>query len=360
MLQLALSAFTGLQHVQILPLQDQQHAELLRYLKRHHDMAQFVELQWHDACLHSTRTIGEALMSSSSPCTRFSSPRLSPQSAVILGETPPTLKRGVSLDTLAARLTCLELHFDDGVELDGRMRELSPLFHRVFSSAKNLEAVHVGFPSPLTLRLEEIFHNIKWERLRAFGIQGWVLEAQEIIALAARQKDRLLGLRLRDVLLTDGSMWKDVLVYLRNDMPRLEWLSLRNIGYAKELNNLLAIGGIEVPDGLVSDSDSDDEDFDEDFDPNDDDDSNEDDQESIGSESSYGLHSNEADVPVELDDMEFPTLSETTRPGSWCNCEDSKGLPESADDLGDTGESVPRETRKLWESWVVGKCPEHG
>ena len=85
---------------------------------------------------------------------------------------------------LAERLTCLELHFDDGIDLDQRMRDLSSLSKAVFTAAKNIEAVHIGFPShrPLTLRLEEIFHNVKWEKLQAFGIQAWRLDADEIIA----------------------------------------------------------------------------------------------------------------------------------------------------------------------------------
>jgi hypothetical protein len=38
----------------------------------------------------------------------------------------------------------------------------------LFTAAKNIEAVHIGFPSyrPLTLRLEELFHNVKWEKLQ--------------------------------------------------------------------------------------------------------------------------------------------------------------------------------------------------
>ncbi|KAK0330448.1 hypothetical protein LTR94_032805, partial [Friedmanniomyces endolithicus] len=105
------------------------------------------------------------------------------------------------------------------------MSELSDLFRTVFSTAVNMQAVHVGFPShrPLTLRLKDVFHNVTWEKLVAFGVQGWKLDAEEIIDLALRHRERLKGLRLRDVLLKDGSAWKDVLSVLRDSMYRLEW-----------------------------------------------------------------------------------------------------------------------------------------
>jgi hypothetical protein len=358
-LQHALEAFVRLQHVQVLPLQDQQDAMLVSYIRSHHNMAEFVELKWAPACLHSTRTIGEALLTSHSPCTRFSSPMLSPQSAIVLAQHPPGLNSGMvdSLDTLAARLTCLELHFDDGFELDGRMRDLSPLFAKVFSSAENLEAVHVGFPShrPLSLGLEEVFHNVKWEKLLAFGIQGWKLDAQEIMDLAYRHRDRLRGLRLREVFLKDGSMWKDILVFLRSKMLRLDWVSLRRIGYAKEFDEHWAGAGVEIPDdppgGYSSDSD-DDYWADRERDIDDDDD------ESIGSMSSEGLHSNEDDH-LEGNGMEFPNLPDTPTSATWCNC-GGEQIPETVDELDDNGLLVPNATRRLWERWVVRQCPEHG
>src|SRR4051812_46715062 len=130
---MAISAFTSLQHVQILPVQDQQDSQLLSYLRAHR--TQLVELKWAPACLHSTKTIVAALLSSRSPCSRFSSPMLNPSSAITLSEQPTkTFSQTSNFATLAERLSCLELHFDDD-GLDSRMRELSGLFKIVFTSA---------------------------------------------------------------------------------------------------------------------------------------------------------------------------------------------------------------------------------
>ena len=102
-LRKAISAFTSLQHVQILRVQDSDDAKLLTFIRHHEEISNYVELKWAPACLHSAKTIGNALLASKSPFSRFSSPMLSPQSAVILAERPPS----DSFSTLAERLTCL-------------------------------------------------------------------------------------------------------------------------------------------------------------------------------------------------------------------------------------------------------------
>lgn len=354
-LKRALAAFTSLQHVQILRVQDQETARLLSYIRQHENLNQLVELNWAPACSHSARTLGVALLESRSPCSRFSSPMLSPQSAIVLASHPPK-----AFTSLAERLTCLELHFDDGNDLDNKMRELSDLFKLVFNAAKNMQAVHVGFPShrPLSLRLEEIFHNVRWDKLLAFGIQAWRLDADEIIALAHRHRDRLKGLRLRDVLLKEGSMWKDVLAFLRDDMIRLDWVSLRRIGYAKHFDEQWAVAGAEVPDDPPGGaSESDDE---SDWDPHATAEQ-EDSEESLGDmsdSSSEHDHSDDDNGPEE-EGMDFPMISPDT-PSSvpWCNCGRNSFL-ESPEALGDNGLFVSNAQRKIWEKWVVRRCPEH-
>ena len=42
----------------------------------------------------------------------------------------------------------------------------------------------------------------------------------------------------------------------------------------------------------------------------------------------------------------------------FCTCSRSS-YPASADDLGDNGQYVNYLQRKMWEKWVVGRCPEH-
>ena len=385
-LKQALEAFRDLKHIQILPVQDRADDLLLSYIRQHEELTQYVELKWPPACEHSTRTIGEAIIAAHGKCERFSSPMLSPQSAATLFGEPPGFgpEFPKPLRQLAEGLTSIEVHFDDGLDLDEKILDLSDLFKAVFEAAKNLQEVHVGFPThrPLGLPLEQVFHNVRWEKLIAFGIQSWRLDAEQIIALVSRHRERLKGLRLRDVLLTEGSMWKDVLQYLRNDMRRLEWVSLRRIDYAAHFDNLMAAAGIEIQDdwmaGYESESDSSD-DFD-DFDDDEDGDANGNvngnlvsqpmDVDSIGTESDGEEgHLDEDDDDDDDDDdehgpeangMGFPHLQPDTPTSlTWCSCDHNKNDRESAEELGDNGVCVPNATRKLWEKWVVRRCPEH-
>ncbi|CAI6336869.1 unnamed protein product [Periconia digitata] len=357
----AISAFTFLQHVQILRLQDQEDGLLISYIRQHDQLNQFVELKWAPACSHSTKTIGGALLASSSPCSRFSSPMLSPQSALGAVCDPPS-----TLQLLAERLTCLELHFDDGYDLDNRMRELSVLSKVVFNAAKNMQAVHIGFPShrPLTLRLEEIFHHVKWEKLLAFGIQAWRLDADEIIALARRHRDRLRGLRLRDVLLRDGSRWQDVLSALRSDMARLDWVSLRRIDYETHFDGQSTLGA-EIPDDhfLGSDSSSSSDGYSDDWDLHGDGDEAQPVEQAhdYGSDVSFddsdAASETGSEEPEQGGDLHFPPMSpDTPASAPWCNCTSHVNSIEA---LEDDGVTVTNSQRKLWEKWVVRKaCSE--
>lgn len=362
----ALAAFTMLQHVQILRVQDYEDGMLISYIRHHQESTRLVDLNWAPACSHSTKTLVSALLASDSKCSRFSSPMLTPQSAVVLVERP-----SASFTTLAERLTCLELHFDDGNDLDSKMRELSNVFKAVFTAAKNMQAVHVGFPQhrPLGLRLEELFHNVRWEQLRAFGIQSWRLDASEIIGLAGRHRERLKGLRLRDVLLKDGSYWKDVLAFLRDDMRNLDWVSLRRINYEKWFNDqwAMATGGEIHDDPLESDS-SDESDDSGTWDPHGDI------SEDVDGHSDLHMHGNESDF--ETDDshsnaesdeednpnaVNLPPLSPDTPASAaqWCSCDGRDSFPTSAEDLGDDGLLVGNIKRKMWEKWVIRRCPLH-
>ncbi|OAL05828.1 hypothetical protein IQ06DRAFT_313074 [Phaeosphaeriaceae sp. SRC1lsM3a] len=351
-LTLAISAFTSLQHVQILRVQDQAEANLVSYIRDRTELHHLVELKWPPACEHSTRTIGAALLESGSPCSRFSSPMLHPQSVLGAANNPPT-----TLGLLAERLTCLELHFDDPTDLDIRMRELSTLSKAVFTAAKNIEALHIGFPSyrPLTLRLEEIFHNVTWEKLQAFGIQAWRLDANEIIGLARRHRETLRGLRLRDVLLKDGSRWKDVLAYLRDDMKKLDWVSLRRIDYEKHFDESRTLG-FEIPDGIGSDS----SDAENDWDMADDDDAFNANANDLADGSNGSVPDSDVESDADTDEpeqgghMHFPSgYPDTPVSAPCCN-------GDSVDALGDDGIWVSNSQRKFWEKWCVNQvCSEH-
>ena len=355
-LKKALAAFTTLQHVQILPLTDEADQRLLKLLERDESDAApsgqpDVDLRWSPACYHATKTIAEALLSTHSSFNKFSGPMMSPQSMLAIQRNVPQ-----TLSSFASGLTCLELHFEDGADLSTRIHELSGLFRAILSAAKNLQAVHIGFPSrtPLDLNLEDIFHDIKWDKLRALGIQACRLEAREIIWLARRHSKTLKGLRLRDVLLKEDSMWKDVLQVLRTEMEQLDWVSLRRIDYSNHFDESWE-GSMEVPDDTAfgsSDSDEEDDfpahlsdaDFDADFDADSDDESDE----SSNADTDHGPDANELalspDTPASL---------------PFCTCP-SGSHAFNADSLGDNGHSVTYPQRKMWEKWVIGGyCPEH-
>ena len=346
-LKKAMAAFTSLQHVQILRLQNEADRYLLDCIQENGGSAMpLVDLRWMPACTHATRTIGEALFYARSPFSRFSGPMMNPQSALGIKDNVPQ-----SVSALAQRLTCLELHFDDGLNLNEKMRELSSLFRTVFSAARNLNAVHIGFPSrfPLDLRLEDIFHHVHWEKLRAFGIQAWRLEADEIIALARRHSKTLKGLRLRDVQLKEGSMWKDVLAMLRAEMDQLDWVSLRRVDYAVHFDELWS-DSIEVPDdppGGASDSD-DEDDFPTHI-------SVQEDEGDSGEDASDEHSDAHTDYGPEADEIALSPDTPASLP--FCTC--FRNTAGSADDLGDNGQFVVYQQRKMWEKWVVGRCPEH-
>jgi hypothetical protein len=309
---------------------------------------------------------------------------------------------------LVSRLVTIALHFGDGTEeLDDLMRELAPLLSAGFQRARQLQSVHVGFPSsrPISIPLEDIFHGVAWTKLVCFGIQGWKLHASEIIAITSRHRNTLRGLRLRDVLLKDGSRWKDVLPRLRNDMTRLEWCSLRRIGYASHFDELASTQGAEIPDlfgGTSESSESSEEDSDDMHDEEDTmEDSNttmsdidpashlnghvseapsssadwsqsnghESDQDSTAP-STWSEHGDDEHVMAGIQ-MEFPphvapehdayARPELPSTSMFCNCGDPLFQLdlEQAGEHSDNGGQITNRTRKLWEDWVIGRCPLH-
>ncbi|KAI9882908.1 MAG: hypothetical protein M1823_005347 [Watsoniomyces obsoletus] len=403
-LKKALSAFTSLQHVQILRLQDEPDRLLLDHLREEYEAAsEYVDLQWTPACVHGTTTMSEALVASGSSFTRFSGPMMNPQSVLEVQRAVPQ-----AVSDLARQLTCLELHFDETINLDERMRSLSGMFKEIFTAARGMLAVHLGFPSraPLRLGLEEIFHDVQWERLRAFGIQAWRLDAEEIIGLVRRHRKTLRGLRLRDVLLKEPSRWTTVLDMLRNEVEYLDWVSLRRIGYARTFDQRFA-GTMEVlpdPPGGASESD-DEEEFPTHLGAEHDDAgefSHDDDGVDVIDNEDHGHDPHEDDHHHENEDTENDPQNDTDddtdddedeehgpeahelamdpdTPSSipWCNCARPGGggshsttnnqdpvnismseIPVEA--LGDNGREVENWQRKMWERWVLGRpCPEH-
>jgi hypothetical protein len=363
----AFRAFKNLQHVQLFRTQDELDNRFEALREQYEAIEDWIRFDWVSACVYGTRSIAEALLISGSPCTRFSSPHLNSNSALILARHPPGLHNGMSsmLINLASRLTCLELHFDQDYQFSRRDRLHELPFEPIFSHAKNLEALHVGFPQfpkPIAVGLEEVFHSIKWDKLVAFGIQGWCLSSEEIIEMARRHKHKLRGLRLRNVYLKSGSRWVDVLHYLRNDMKHLEWVSLRGIGYDLGDGQYLRADVTNHPDHDSDDEDPQEEVVDDiqpatalNHDDNDDSDIN---SESFNSDDELDAVS---DAGTDLE-VGFPSHLQHGRTTVRCNCRIGRSitLEQAEVELNDKEEeTIKPETRKRWEKWVVKSCPEH-
>jgi hypothetical protein len=213
-----------------------------------------------------------------------------------------------------------------------------------------MEAVHLGFPSrlPLDLALEDIFHNVHWEKLRAFGIQAWRLDSREIIDFARRHRRTLRGLRLRDVLLKEGSMWKDVLSMLRDEIDNLEWVSLRRIDYSSAFDEKWATSADVSDVHSFPNSDSEDDDLFDPYDHN----ITADDESSIGDESD-GLSSHNDDDGPRANQIELSPDTAVSAMSYLSQWESLASL--SAEELGDNGSNVEYRQRKFWEHWVISK-----
>lgn len=352
----AFTAFTALQHVQLNSVLDTPMTNLLRFLESRERQGEgldhLVQVKWEPACKHGVHTLGQALATSRSKCTKVSIPAMDQESALALCSSPVP-----RLSVFAANLTSLILQFVTADEKG--LSQLSPYFRRFFTMTMNLEAIHIGFPMvhPLDIGLEDVFHSMRWPKLKALGIQAWRLGPVEIIDIARRHRRTLHGLRLREVLLKNGQ-WSDVLQTLRTEMGVLEWISLRRIDYASHFDKLQAGQGFEIGDeaddpdhqgfGMIRIDDSS-----SDEDGNADDGENEADvevtpeiSEDVGSYNS-GSSDEGSDHNPAADQLDLPVSSGST-------AAPSQRLSSSADELGDDGTAVRgRQTTKAWEAWVI-------
>lgn len=276
-------------------------------------------------------------------------------SAVVLCSSPV-----LPLSSFAHNLTSLILQF---ATADAQtLSQLAPCFERFLSKTVNLEAIHIGFPmlQPLNVRLEDVFHGIKWPKLRALGIQAWRLAPDEIIDIARRHRKTLHGLRLREVLLKEGR-WSSVLQMLRSEMEVLDWVSLRRIDYASHFDNLQAGQGFEIGDedddpdhqafGMMNlDASSSDEDDNEVGDDEADEEVSLATGEDIGSDDDSSSSNEGSDHNPVADQLDLPISSDAAavRPLQQSST--------SANELGDDGIAVAgRHMTKAWEVWVTAR-----
>jgi hypothetical protein len=353
----AFAAFTSLQHAQLNPVLDTAMVHLSNFLesreRQGEGLGHLVQLDWAPACSHGLQSLSQALANSQSKCNKVSIPAMHQRSALLLSSSP--IPR---LSTFAHNLTSLILQFAtadaEGISL------LSAQFRRCLTHTMNLEAIHIGFPmaQPLNVRLEEVFHGIRWPKLRALGIQAWRLGPEEIIDIARRHRRSLRGLRLREVVLKEGR-WSEVLQMLRTEMEVLDWVSLRRIDYARHFDNLQAEQGFEIGD---DDDDPDHQAFGMmNIDASSSDDENEgsgneadDDEypvgvEDLGSEEDSASNEESDHNPL-ADQLDLPVSSDATAARSL------EQSSTSTEELGDDGIAVGgRQTTKVWEAWVTAR-----
>jgi hypothetical protein len=378
----ALKAFTRLQQIRLMRVQDQFDVGWNNFSRAHLGLhSESRSARWTLACEHAARTLGRAFLESQSPVLgRISCRSLDPRTPLLLAYGPPKI-----MSEVAVRLNCLELQFDDRPSLEDDLLELSRLFHTGFNAAVNIEGLHIGFTRPVSISLKTVFHNVHWKKLKYIGFGAWRLDSEEIIDFVRRHRKSLRSIRLRDVRLNEGSRWVEVLRVLRLELTNLKWVSLRKVGYSDEGE----LGGLYVPDQQDDDEDSDgsnwgvgdetsenfeegeEEDEDElasaDEDALDDghgDDSGESTHGSVAGDSELGTAVN--DLAIDDQTMLHHSTAPSDNPGDdrfggnghhlLCECDNGFAW----EDLVDDGSlRVPKLQWKWWEKWAINRCYAH-
>ncbi|KAJ5895150.1 hypothetical protein N7495_006841 [Penicillium taxi] len=255
-LRKAMEAFSSLQEIKLLRLQDKADDDLLDFIRDHSirraegTSLRTTRFDWESACSRAVTNLGISILGSQQ-CTsiRFIGPQISPEATLQLLRAPPT-----TFTAIGSRLTSLDINFHSHTDITATMSDLSGVFRRVFTEAQNLVTIKIGFPpkSPLNLALEAIFHNISWKTLRTLGLKGWRLHAEEIISLARRHRSQLRDLRLNAVYVRPGGRWIDVLSVLRVEMKQLNHLDLTDIDYSGNFDAVFLTSGVEVFDDPLS------------------------------------------------------------------------------------------------------------
>lgn len=233
----AFAAFTSLQHVSLLSLQNQIDTQFIAFMQNNvFDAA--MQPSRTAAYLHGVKTLGSALLSSQSPASRLSFPMIDAQTAISLRSIPSQRVQSIS-----SRLECILARFVDPDEFQASFGQLSGVIESILTCATNLVTLHIGFPRgrPASIPLADVFQNENLTRLRVISLESWRLDAVEIIDLVRRHRNMLGGLRLRGVLLKPGSRWRDVLIFLRQE-AKLTWLSLSDADYAASFDGRAPTG----------------------------------------------------------------------------------------------------------------------
>lgn len=251
-LRTALASFSAIQELKLLRLQDEADEHMLDFIRDHSftngtsNLESTTRFDWESACSRAVTNLGISLLGSQCPSIRFIGPQISPEATLQLLQAPST-----TLAAMGPRLTSLDITFHSSVDISPTMSDLSDVFYNFFREAKNLVAIHMGFPTkhPISLPLNSIFHNIRWKTLRSLTLQGWRLTSEDLISLIRRHHRQLRDLNLSSIYLQSGK-WSSVLNVLRHEMDHLDHLQLREIDYAAHFDEISFATGVEVFDPI--------------------------------------------------------------------------------------------------------------
>ncbi|KAL2061333.1 hypothetical protein VTL71DRAFT_7606 [Oculimacula yallundae] len=393
----ALMKFRYLDQLRIMRVEDSIDARWVSFLESNRRHAgDLLVSEWDTAVEHAKTIILAALKRSNSPVHRISSRFIDP-SIVLVNFT---LDNDEDISKWARRLTSIELQLVPNSDPDNEILQMSQRFRELFSAASNIETFHVGSYNQISVPLDTIFHGMHVRKLQHLGLHLWLLDSEELLEFLQQHKSTIRSLRFRKVtfrrsLEEDELKWRKVLRFIRMNLSRLNWISLRDVNYEGAVPEYHAPFGLPAF-GANHDSESASEDSSDGSEESDDDgdEDEEDDQEALDHESSLvgpdeedaedesedeseedddessaeSEHSEqsedleEEEEEEEAEQQEYPSdldddhENERPRPHTTrCQC----GNGYAWDDLVDNGTSVSRKQWKMWQIWAVNRCDIH-
>ena len=365
-IQAGLGAFKNLQQIRLMRIHDQIDRDWTSLVKLHNLPNETEQLRWARASEHAAKSLAAAYLSAGAKATRISLRNL--QTSILLSKPLYTFFSDAS-----QKLASLEIQFDSRPSLDNDLLELSTLFKQGFAAATGLKGLHLGFARPISTSFGAVFHDVYWSRLLYIGIGPWHLTSEDITTFLLRHRRTLKCVRLRGVLLMDGSQWIDVLRVLRRDLKRLKWVSLRSVGYSNDIPIHHYHQGEDESDGDDIDMDGDSHSSTEDVIEEQNESSregsatgtqsetDEDDGEPVQGESRHASDDDDSESEVvnsfALDDRlmlsHITSIPDAIPRVPRCNCDSGFAWEDlKSDNL----QTPQRKLTKWWESWAIKGC----
>ena len=234
LLRRALAAFSSLQQVKLLRLQDGADELLLRYPSTpstpssSSSSRSSSRFRWRPACTRALANLSRSLVDSPCSAIRFVGPHISADTS--------TLRMLQTQPSLGPRLSGLSIHLSTTLGEDqdqDQDRLLLPLWQ---TTTNTLTSLHLGFDPRLALRLAQILPcTIHLRRLHTLSLHNCTLDGAPLVSFLHRHP-ALRHVRLRGVWLHrsgsgsgSGRRWVDILSVLRG--LRLVSLELRGVDY---------------------------------------------------------------------------------------------------------------------------------